>query len=335
MSGNGIEVYKPTTPIRPRHQVSRSITETGSFHRHHRPHHHHTNRHHEKAPQSAHPNLQSNSLADGIKSEGVTPDHSRNASRRTSMLVEGADVSTASNARKVEPEKDVREEKEKVAQRATQLRNVLMDLNSQSNNNTRRLDNTYYSVLEKLSALQSTIQNMKELATMTRKLDAEFKTESTEFVKDVETQLDGFDGFRQQQKRIEDLDERVKKGRQRIKRLAERVDVVGDRVESWERMELEWQDRTRKRLKLLWILMSICAGILVVLVVFQYTPARTQGPRMPHGLNTSNLAGQIQNETANIKKAAARALEGLRNKTQDEESGSLPEDPRLRLFDEL
>lgn len=267
------------------------------------------------------------------------------------MLVEGADVTTTNNVRRIVPEKEAREEKERGIQRARwdllvyeiarayflnrELRNALMDLNTQSNNNTRRLDNTYYSVLEKLSALQSTIQNLKELASVTRKLDADFKTESSEVVKDAETQLDGFDEFRQQQKRIEELDERVKGGRGRIKKLAERVDVVGDRVESWERMELEWQERTRKRLKLLWILISICAGFFIVLMVFQYTPARTQGPRILHGLNTSTLAGQIQNETANIKKAAVNALEGLRDKTQSERPGPLPEDPRLRLFDEL
>lgn len=213
-----------------------------------------------------------------------------------------------------------------------------MGLNTLSNNTTRKLDNTYYSVLEKLSMLQNTIQNLKELALMTKKIDEDFKTESGEIVKDAQTQLDGFGEFEEQQKKIESLDERIQQGRLKIKVLAERVDIVRERVEDWERGELEWQERTRRRLRLLWIIMSISATALIAVILFQYTPARAQGSGAIRGLNAS-LARKIpsledlQNETWNLKQSTVDALDGLQNRTKEEQPAE--EDSSLRIFDEL
>ena len=213
-----------------------------------------------------------------------------------------------------------------------------MGLNTLSNNTTRRLDNTYYAVLEKLSVLQSTIMSMKELASMTKQLNEEFKTESEGVVHDVERQLDVFEGFEDQQKRIEELQERVQAGRERIKTLGGRVDVVREKVEGWEKAEGEWQEKTRKRLRILWILMALVAAVLLALMGFRYTPARTQGFDMLKGVNTSSLAEvlpdleRIRNDTVSRKKTTMDAFEKMLEK---DEEGKLEEDPRLRLFDEL
>ncbi|KAG4410464.1 hypothetical protein IFR04_016402, partial [Cadophora malorum] len=111
----------------------------------------------------------------------------------------------------------VREERERGVLRATELRNALNTLNTHSNSTTRRLDTTYYSVLEKLSTLQSTIASLKELAHLTRGLTEQFSTEAQEVVDDVTGQLDGFDGFTEQEEKIKALQERVESGRARIK----------------------------------------------------------------------------------------------------------------------
>jgi predicted RND superfamily exporter protein len=213
-----------------------------------------------------------------------------------------------------------------------------MGLNTLSNNTTRRLDNTYYAVLQKLSMLQSTIMSMKELASMTKQLNEEFKTESEEVVHDVEVQLDGFEGFEEQQKRIEELQERVMTGRERVKTLGSRVDVVREKVEGWEKAEGEWQEKTRKRLRILWILMAICGMIMVAMMGMKYTPARNQTADALKGVNTSSLAEimpdleRIKNETKSVGRSTLDALEKMLEKDEPEE---LEEDPRLRLFDEL
>lgn len=219
-----------------------------------------------------------------------------------------------------------------------ELQNELGDLNSLGNYTIRRLDNTYYSVLEKLGVLQNTIVSLKELAKMTRLLNEEFETEAKKIATEVEASLNGFHGFEAQQKQIEDLTGRVEAGREKVKALGARVDLARNRVEGWERAEGEWQDRTRKRLRVLWILMSAGAAICVALSVFHYTPVRTPGLDILSGLNTSEIVDSVpplerfRSEAWSVKKDIVDTLKNMSNcGTEDE----LEEDPRLRVFDEL
>lgn len=219
-----------------------------------------------------------------------------------------------------------------------ELRNALSSLNTLSSHVTRRLDITYYSVLEKLGVLQNTIASLTELAQMTRLLNEEFGTESEKVVKDIGASLDGFHGFATQQRQIEELSERVKAGRDKVNTLRTRVDLVRDRVEGWERAEGEWQDRTRKRMRVLWILMSVAAAVFVALSIFRYTPVGSPGLEILTGLNVSDIVGSVpepepRNETWTLKKTVMNALENMSSCDMGEEP--LEEDPRLRLFDEL
>lgn len=211
-------------------------------------------------------------------------------------------------------------------------------MNTLSHNTTSRLDNTYYNVLEKLSVLHNTIASLKELAILTKQLNDDFIKESSEVAKDIETQLDGFDDFLPQERKIEDLEHRVEIGRERTHVLGDRVGLVKQKIERWERVESEWQQRTRKRLKFLWAITATALLLLVGLVAFQYTPARTHGPGTLRGFNVSNITFNITqledifgNETQNLKRSVTDALEKLR-RVPDEE---LEDDPRLRAFDEL
>jgi hypothetical protein len=117
----------PSSPQRPKHQTNRSITET-SFPKLHRPHHPHIHRLNRdakvKETQSAHPNLQSNGW-DMLqsKSEGVTPEQSRNASRRTSVLGVPGEMDELPaflrDEKKMVKEGELELEKERAVQRAT------------------------------------------------------------------------------------------------------------------------------------------------------------------------------------------------------------------------
>jgi hypothetical protein len=219
-----------------------------------------------------------------------------------------------------------------------EFRRSLLELNTLSNNTTSRLDNTYYSVLEKLSALNNTIASLKELALMTRKLNDDFVKESSEAVTEIGTQLDAFKDFEEQEQKIENLEQRIEAGREKAQTLAYRVEAMKQKIERWETVEGEWQQRTRKRLKILWGITAVILMILAGLTVFQYTPARTQGPGVLRGLNVSNMTinrseieSRLGNETLRMKKSAINALERLRRPPEDE----MGNDPRLRAFDEL
>ena len=348
--------HKPTYPKRPNEENVRTITAsplltqsntnvTSRVHHHHRPHIH---RHHRDGKEKeAGLGLL---IKREFEGEYFTPDESRNGSRRTSLLNEGSATRrceldglplAASWKEEWRAVRDVEvtAERERGVLRATELRNALSNLNTLSNNTTRRLDNTYYSVLEKLFALQSTITSLKELATMTKGLDEEFRREAEEVVHEVETSVDGYEGFEEKEKRIEGLADRVRRGREKIKLLGERVEVVQKQVDGWEKGEEEWRERARKRLKVLWMVVAGCGVLVFGLLAFQYAPAKTQGPGIMKGMNASDVGAvlpdldMIRNDTWSLKRRTQDALEKM--KAESSQKDPLDEDPRLRIFDEL
>jgi hypothetical protein len=213
-----------------------------------------------------------------------------------------------------------------------ELRKLLLDLNTLSNDTTRRLDTAYYSVHEKLGMLHSTIASLKDLARRTRNLNDEFKLESQGIVADIETQLVSFENFSVQGKKVKELQKRIEAGRQIVQALGTRVDVVKTKIEGWERVEMEWQQRTRKRLKILWAFIGLATLVFVLFLIFQYTPTRTQDPGVLYGFDIKNstpgLGEKLSNETLRI---AVDVLERLRRGVDE----GLGDDPRLRGFDEL
>lgn len=134
-----VPIYKTTPPPRPKHQTQRSITEA-SFpapKRSHHHHHHHIHRHHKDKERdrdrdrdgSGSGNTQS---VEVTKSEGVSPENSRDPSRRTSLLqaamvagsgmgeLEGFAIANGwKEERRAVKAEEVVEEKEKGVLRAT------------------------------------------------------------------------------------------------------------------------------------------------------------------------------------------------------------------------
>lgn len=175
-------------------------------------------------------------------------------------------------------EEELRQEKAKAASRASGLKQALAELNDFSNATMRRLDDSYYSVLEKVGMLQNTILGMKELAGMATETDQQFKQESEDLVKDISGQLDALGGFEDQAERIETLTTRIHNGRDKVKALGDRVEAVREKIERWERADREWQERTRRRLKTIWVFTSVLILVVVVLlIVAQYVPVGGEG----------------------------------------------------------
>lgn len=153
----------------------------------------------------------------------------------------------------------------------------MADLTTLSTATTRRLDESYYSVLEKLSALQSTVLAIKELAVAAQQSTADFGRESAAIERDVSLTLaQATLESDAQQARITDLQSRVAEGKSQLATLSRRVDGVRTRVEAWERADAEWQERTRRRLTVVWVLTSAVAFLVLLLVVAaKYAPDGT------------------------------------------------------------
>lgn len=213
------------------------------------------------------------------------------------------------------------------------LKKALTDLSTFSNETTRRLDDSYYSVLEKLGMLQHTIEALKELAEVSQETGKQFEKESNDMVDEITSQIDSFGGFAEQERRINALTERIHGGRDKVKTLSERVDVVRERIEAWERADREWQERTRKRLKAIWVVTSVLIAImLVLLVAAQYLPANAEvATRLT---NASGIVGGglVERDSGpRVETGLRSTLETSLNWTTDRG----PVDERLRVFDEL
>ncbi|PNY25503.1 Uncharacterized protein TCAP_04554 [Tolypocladium capitatum] len=273
---NSLDLPKPTSPPRSggRHQVKLSITEFTSpvklhLHHHHHAHqheHHHRRDHHDdKGPPTAYaPPLIRHSL-DMPRSEAATPFLIPDQSRRASVLVSKDDDGKLET--KEGREARLRLEQQKASIRADGLKQSLVDLNTFSTNMTKRLDNTYYAVLEKMSTLQNTVMAMKDLAETSRELCETFDKDSRDLESDIAGQLTAVGHFDDQQTRIAGLQSRIREGRVRIQSLTSRVDVVRGRVESWERADRAWQERTRKRLKIIWSVTSVMTILIIALAL--------------------------------------------------------------------
>jgi hypothetical protein len=218
----------------------------------------------------------------------------------------------------------------------------LEELNTLANTTAHHLDDTYYSVLEKMNALNATISSLKELAQLSRQMKEEFDQESFKIVKDVNAELDGLSNFEEHEKKIQQLETRIAAGRARAYALNLRVEGVKARVEQWEHAEKEWEQQIRKTLRIIWIVTACLIVLILGLLALQYTPLRTtgMGTGVLHGFNASNVTMNITeledkfrdgSITANLKRATVGALDSLREAVEE----NLEEDPRLRLFDEL
>lgn len=165
----------------------------------------------------------------------------------------------------------LKKERETAERRAEDLKQSLVHLHTFSTNAQRRLDQTYFAVLEKMSALQNTINALRDLAENSRDIYRTFEKDSLELETDITKQLDTLGHFDEQQTKVEGLQARIQDGRARVQALSSRVDAVRERVESWERADQSWQGKTRRRLKYTWIFMTVVALIIMVLVLsFKY-----------------------------------------------------------------
>ncbi|KAI3328907.1 hypothetical protein HD806DRAFT_519270 [Xylariaceae sp. AK1471] len=333
-----------TSPQRPGHQLRRSITEQSPPFKHSRVHqylHRKDRDRDDRLPLSASQPVRGS--LDLPRAEAVTPGTTTDL-RSNMVLWAGDDIPNASEAVtksqwSLGKDRIAREQKGKVAAAAASIRKSLLDLNNFSNAQIVRLDEAYSVVLQRRGSLQSTILAIKDLADMSYEMDGSFRSESLALVSEIESQLSVYDQSEDQKKCIQDLKARIHAGRDKVQALSKRVDVVRERIEGWERADKEWQERTRKRLKVLWIIISVMALVLVSLFVgVQYASSSVDinklaelTPDTPQG--RPPMASLIGN-TNNSKSAATLADEVRAELTRRRGHGA-PDQEALRVFDEL
>jgi hypothetical protein len=134
------------------------------------------------------------------------------------------------------------------------LRAALTSLSDQSLKTSRRLDDTYYSILEKVSVLRQTIGSLQELSGLTKELHENFESDTKELVDDIQGQFDTFDNFDSQQQQVVDLEDRIRVGKEKADSLTDRLAKAKERVDVRAQAELAWETKNTR-------MVPICAVI--------------------------------------------------------------------------
>lgn len=144
-----------------------------------------------------------------------------------------------------------------------------MSIGSLATDITRRLDYTYYNLLEKITSLNTTITSFQGLADSTSAMFNDFEQEVTNMNQEIRRQAGELRGFKPQLEKIEDLERRMKGSRERAEALETRLETMRSEIDRWEKTEAEWQTRVGRRLRILWGVMATAMLALIIAVVMQ------------------------------------------------------------------
>ena len=231
------------------------------------------------------------------------------------------------------------------------LQSAVSDIDGLSTTTSQRLDAAYGSILGRISTLQDTVLALRSLAAAARETNDRFTSEADSIARSIDhqiVQLEGGDKAdrsdrpdrshkkkvtpNEQQARLVQLSERVKAGRQSIESLSERVERVRARVDRWERADKGWQDRTRTRIRVVWVIILgvVVAGIAVYVVVTRVTPATGTAAPLPD--NDAVLLGPPDLSKLAAPSTASEFHLTFPNHTKTK---TAPDGELQHLFDEL
>ncbi|MCJ1429564.1 hypothetical protein MMC29_007479 [Sticta canariensis] len=185
------------------------------------------------------------------------------------------------------------------------LGQTLQSLTKLSTTTTRRLDYTYYSTLEHLSVLANLTSSLATLSSTISQHQVHFSNSTSSLAQIFRTQISGFDKtFRVQAERISALETRLQEGRTRVGNLNQRLESVRVRVEGWERGEMEWQGRARRRLRMLWAGTGSMLAIFLVFLLIRHWPqgGREVAPPLtlqPPASDTTSPSLHVDDEVKN------------------------------------
>ncbi|KAL6711936.1 hypothetical protein ACN47E_002979 [Coniothyrium glycines] len=323
----------------------------------HKSHHHyerHGHRQHSSSRrQAAKEAVQSaiqppSSFGDLLKQARGSKDTSPSHSRKGSIAPGQADGSGSAKDRgdggiMIPPRRplraeDVEKEGQRVKARERDVRRALQSLSDQSLKTSRRLDDTYYSILEKLSVLRQTIGTLQELSGLTKELQENFESDTRDLIEDVSGQVEGFDDFNTQQEHVRSLEQRINAGKQKADALKMRLARAKDRVDARAKAEAEWQATNTHRLRIFWgILGSIAALIFALMLFHHFRPTQAPG-EIATGLDPASRDAILNAPIPDMAKEDILGLTASSASQPVETSIArllLQDDERLRKFDEL
>ncbi len=186
-----------------------------------------------------------------------------------------------------------------------------------------------------MSTLHSTITSLKGLAETSHGIHDTFEKDSRGLENQIATQLGAMGHFQNHQTKVTSLQKRINKGRAKVKALSDRVETVRQRIEKWERADRQWQESTRRRLKIIWSVMSVA---VLVLIVLMWTVSRSSHGGRAAGDGPTDDLGRAISILEPFNASDSRqppGPEGTEARTRILWKTPVRGTDRLRVFDEL
>ena len=279
-------------------------------------------------------------------------DLSRNIKSPIELALDKADAKRKSSVAGA-TEKDVERMRVNARKAEDELRSRLAEIGQTSTDITRRLDYTYYSLLERLGNLMSTIHSFRSLTTQSQALIDNFSKEAKNLDTDIKQRMGNFrEGFEDREIRVADLEQRRTKAKNKAQQLGQRLENARTIVENWEKREAEARKRRGRMFKGTWWTLISILGIVLVLLLwkewkFGSDPVRA-GLGLPPGC-TFNKSLRIDVDKVERKeipqdvKNILQSIEARRKTRGMTRTPSAPraattaddDDKRLRALDEL
>ncbi|KAH0087045.1 hypothetical protein KCU66_g18471, partial [Aureobasidium melanogenum] len=149
--------------------------------------------------------------------------------------------------------------------RQDHVSNALNALSRDAHTATRKLDDTYYALLQKVGVLKATIASFQDLHSCLDETTKDFATRSDSLVKDITGQIDAFQNMSQQDESIDQLVKRLHKAKERAETCESRLESCRSRLEQWEKKEKEKNKRNNRTWAL--ALTALTAFILLILAI--------------------------------------------------------------------
>ncbi|KAJ4322030.1 hypothetical protein N0V94_002609 [Neodidymelliopsis sp. IMI 364377] len=219
------------------------------------------------------------------------------------------------------------------------LRAALQSLSDQSLKTSRRLDDTYYSILEKVSTLRQTIGTLQELSGLTKELHGNFETDAKELIEDVQGNFENSDNFDTQQKQIAALEERVRVGKEKADALTARLAEAKERVDARAEAEARWEASTNRWWQYFGgIVVTIISLIVLIIVSHHLKPTQIEmnpKPTLASSTEANILGAPIPEMAKKDIIELATSVPTVRLQTPSMQSSARVDDRVLWKFDEL
>jgi septal ring factor EnvC (AmiA/AmiB activator) len=106
---------------------------------------------------------------------------------------------------------------------------------------TKKLDDLYYSILDKLPLLQSSVHEMQGLELKTKQTVQSFDFDAEKVKTEIEGKINVFAGFEKQNQRIESFEYGIKQSKEQTEEFSKSLENARARVRGLENQEAEIQ----------------------------------------------------------------------------------------------